>query len=177
MRNTLFSIFTVYCFNDFFFLNWLQAYLSVNKQKGLSFLLVFTDFSEPREQRLLFFQSCNDSCSSPRPRNVGHIGLQRWFKVPIFWGAFWGISPQPFLSKCIQRASTTKQSRSNSFNPRRLGVKWVCRLGPSPERYLPPHLDSLRGHQPVICLPLQQSSSRDSWQHLLSQTYWAERDP
>jgi hypothetical protein len=60
MRNTLFSIFTVYCFNDYF-LNWLQAYLSVNKQKGLSFLLVFTDFSRAtftilsELQRLLLF--------------------------------------------------------------------------------------------------------------------------
>lgn len=174
MRNTLFSIFTVYCFNDFFFK--LASGLSLCKQTKGTFLPA--GFHRLFESNVYYsFRAATTLALPQDPGTWDTLGFKGDLKFLFFWGAFWGISPQPFLSKCIQRASTTKQSRSNSFNPRRLGVKWVCRLGPSPERYLPPHLDSLRGHQPVICLPLQQSSSRDSWQHLLSQTYWAERDP
>lgn len=170
MRKTLFCIFTVHWFTDLK----KKKLASLYKQTQGTFLPAF--FTEFSGRRWTFTVPSNLWCFLAFPNTLDFEA--RWpskvIKVPVFYLS--GVLGR-FLSKLSCHLSARENQAELSGKEATFLIPSFWRLSefvdlaPSPElcrgHYLPLHLDSLRGHHHfLICLPLQQSSSWNSWQHL-----------
>lgn len=87
-----------------FFLNWLQAYLSVNKPEGLSFLPVFTEFSELRGM-FTTLSELQGPLVFPKTPERGAHWASKVNKVPIsYLRCILGDFSSSFLSAYNQQA-------------------------------------------------------------------------